>query len=208
MQLGPLPAGFDESYTITGCANPDYCGTFHRVAANCNCDERRFSCESDPTLCAGAPVYERDGGGALLYAERLQSRCGRGVARCPPDGCQGCQENVLIMCGEDLTRWRVVATRDHRDVEAALANCAGWDADGQRLSSELISNGRTLSYTREIPQALAPTAPDYNTRSSTGSNAGDRGWSRDYGLHVTDPYAYAITVTAGDGSATGDGGGH
>ena len=34
-RLGPLPAGFGESYTLAGCAAPAHCATFRRVAARC-----------------------------------------------------------------------------------------------------------------------------------------------------------------------------
>lgn len=78
-----LPDGFDESYTITGCAIPAHCGRFWRVAAHCtdttssvgNCPgQDSANGNTDPTLCDGAPVYQKpqgersgEGGGPVLY---------------------------------------------------------------------------------------------------------------------------------------------
>lgn len=60
-------AGFDGSYTITGCYNSAHCGTFTRVAARCTtgdyCSGGEFelSGNTDPALCDGAPVYQKGG---------------------------------------------------------------------------------------------------------------------------------------------------
>ena len=76
-----LPAGFAEAYTLSGCANGDHCGTFRRVAANC---ASGYHCpggagdngNTDRSLCAGAPVYQRGGAeGPVLY--RVEESDGR-----------------------------------------------------------------------------------------------------------------------------------
>ena len=71
----PLPPGFDEAYTLSGCANPAHCGTFRHVAAGCTdgnfcpggVGERSGS--MDPRLCDGVAVYQQRGGGdgPVLY---------------------------------------------------------------------------------------------------------------------------------------------
>jgi hypothetical protein len=76
--LGSLAEGFEESYTVSGCSIPEHCGVFQRVAAHCiassgSCPGGRYANgNTDPTLCDGAPVYQRQGdhgGGAaaILY---------------------------------------------------------------------------------------------------------------------------------------------
>ena len=63
--MGPLLDGFVETYTISGCSNPVHCGVFQRVAAHCtsgsgSCPGGRYANgNTDPTLCDGAPVYQR-----------------------------------------------------------------------------------------------------------------------------------------------------
>eukprot|EP01043_Picozoa_sp_COSAG02_P014153 COSAG02_NODE_578_length_20075_cov_93.607930_10_plen_879_part_00 len=62
-----LPAGFDESYTVSGChaQSAAYCGTFVHVLARCT--SQRY-CGTDPTVCARAPVYQLGGpDGPVLY---------------------------------------------------------------------------------------------------------------------------------------------
>ena len=78
MHNGRQPLGehcnieYAETYTLTGCSDPDHCGVFRRVAARCtggdgaaraSCPggQYEFSGNRDPTLCAGAPVYQRGG---------------------------------------------------------------------------------------------------------------------------------------------------
>ena len=64
---------FAESYTIAGCADPAHCGTFTRVPANCTSGDwcpggaREYFGNTDPTLCNGAPAYQKgDGDGPVL----------------------------------------------------------------------------------------------------------------------------------------------
>jgi len=83
-QLGP-PEGFDESYTVSGCANPSHCGVFRRTNAHCT-DTVNGRCpggdwfregangNTDAKLCDGVPVFQRvgqgggvDGSGPVLY---------------------------------------------------------------------------------------------------------------------------------------------
>lgn len=71
VQLAALPAGFDDSYSVS-CSEATHCGTFRRVAAHCtsgeNCPGGKYANgNTDPTLCFGAPTYQLDGGGAVLY---------------------------------------------------------------------------------------------------------------------------------------------
>jgi hypothetical protein len=66
-KLPTLPAGFAESYTLDGCADPvSHCGEYRRVAAACVDSDH---CPGDPSMCDGAPVYQRAGevGGPVLY---------------------------------------------------------------------------------------------------------------------------------------------
>ena len=70
----PLPAGFAEQYTISGCADGDHCGTFSRVLANCASGDYcpggwgEHSGNTDRSLCHGAPVYQHGGaGGPVLF---------------------------------------------------------------------------------------------------------------------------------------------
>jgi hypothetical protein len=80
--LVPLPTGFDEAYTLTGCADPAHCGTFRRVAARCTSDPDGYSpClnggtggymertgNTDLSLCDGVPAYQKGGSdGPVLY---------------------------------------------------------------------------------------------------------------------------------------------
>ena len=64
---------YADSYTLSGCQTAEYCGVFHRVAAHCaggdRCPGGRNARPgwSDATLCDGAPVFQRAGGGAMLY---------------------------------------------------------------------------------------------------------------------------------------------
>ena len=63
----PLPAGFAEAYTLSGCADSAHCGTFHRVAARCasgdHCPGGQYDYSgTDPSLCNGAPVYQKGSG--------------------------------------------------------------------------------------------------------------------------------------------------
>lgn len=77
-QRALLPPGFNDSYTLSGCKNPEHCGVFRRVAANCTGTASGNMCPgskdtrpsyTDPTTCDSAPVYQREGaaGGAVLY---------------------------------------------------------------------------------------------------------------------------------------------
>ena len=68
---------YADSYTLSGCSNPyaEACGVFRRVPAHCTAgsDARcpggaAANGNTDPTLCDGAPVYQRGGaGGAVLF---------------------------------------------------------------------------------------------------------------------------------------------
>ena len=77
-QRAPLPPGFSDTYTLSGCKTPEYCGVFRRVAAHCTRTDIGALCPgsagtrpsyTDPTTCDGVPVYQREGaaGGAVLY---------------------------------------------------------------------------------------------------------------------------------------------
>ena len=66
-------AQFADSYTLSGCATAAHCGVFGRVAAHCTDPMGWGRCPggdyarpgwTDATLCDGAPVYQRRGGGA------------------------------------------------------------------------------------------------------------------------------------------------
>ena len=51
---------------LSGCADGAHCGTFSRVAANCASGDycpggRHAHGDTDPSLCAGAPVYQHGG---------------------------------------------------------------------------------------------------------------------------------------------------
>ena len=70
---GSAPDGFADSYTLSGCGTAAYCGVFGRVAAHCTDPSGHGYCPggaharpgwTDATLCDGAPVYQRRGGGA------------------------------------------------------------------------------------------------------------------------------------------------
>jgi hypothetical protein len=78
----PLPAGFAESYAVTGCADPEHCGTFHRIVdiaavsdirrecATTKSDwcKSKFGTTNNPTMCYGAPMYQKDGDdGPVMY---------------------------------------------------------------------------------------------------------------------------------------------
>ena len=66
-------SSFAEAYTLSGCTNPDHCGTFRRVAARCAsgdyCPGGQYELSStDPSLCGGAPVYQKGGAdGPVLW---------------------------------------------------------------------------------------------------------------------------------------------
>ena len=84
--LGPLPAGFHESYLIdcTGClidctdcywreaatsyGEPAYCGVFHRVSAGCldSSDTYLDRCQEDSTVCDSVPTYRNEAGAVLF----------------------------------------------------------------------------------------------------------------------------------------------
>ena len=74
----PLPAGFNGSYTLAGCADPAHCGTFRRVLARCmsghycpgGMDRCHHWCSgsSDPALCGDAPTYQKDDGDGLVLS--------------------------------------------------------------------------------------------------------------------------------------------
>ena len=70
-------AMYADSYTLAGCSDADHCGVFTRVPAQCTSGhgwcaggELGKSGETDPTLCDGAPVYQKGGsgsGGPVLF---------------------------------------------------------------------------------------------------------------------------------------------
>jgi hypothetical protein len=74
--------GFAEAYTIAGGDDPAavHCGTFRRVLARCTsgdyCPGGRYAFgNTDPTLCNGAPAYQKgDGDGPVLL--RIQNSGG------------------------------------------------------------------------------------------------------------------------------------
>ena len=82
-RLGPLAAGFDESYTLSGCSNAAHCGIFTRVAARCTSGidycpggPGEPSGSTDTSLCNGAPVYQTGGAdGPVLF--RFEAGSGR-----------------------------------------------------------------------------------------------------------------------------------
>jgi len=61
---------YADSYTLAGCAAAAHCGVFSRVPARCT-DSGNARCpggasahgNADPTLCDGAPVYQKGGAG-------------------------------------------------------------------------------------------------------------------------------------------------
>eukprot|EP01043_Picozoa_sp_COSAG02_P056238 COSAG02_NODE_6641_length_3441_cov_5.384201_3_plen_156_part_00 len=70
-------AMYADSYTLAGCSNPNDCGVFKRVLAHCasgdHCPAGQYANgNTDPTLCDGAPVYQKssddvEGGGRVLF---------------------------------------------------------------------------------------------------------------------------------------------
>ena len=59
---------------LAGCADPAHCGLFRRVLARCtsgySCPggASEYSGSTDPTLCSGAPAYQKGGDeGPVLY---------------------------------------------------------------------------------------------------------------------------------------------
>eukprot|EP01043_Picozoa_sp_COSAG02_P028361 COSAG02_NODE_1715_length_11211_cov_8.483801_8_plen_692_part_00 len=78
-ELVPLPDGFAEIYVVSGCLDPARCGVFRRAVAHCTSVDSRHcpggdlaNGNTDPRMCDGAPVYQKDvadGGndGAVLY---------------------------------------------------------------------------------------------------------------------------------------------
>ena len=73
LPAGSAPDGFADSYTLSGCSTAAHCGVFGRVAAQCTDPTGYGHCPggdyarpgwTDATLCDGAPVYQRQGGGA------------------------------------------------------------------------------------------------------------------------------------------------
>ena len=135
----PLPAGFAEAYTLSGCTNTAYCGTFWRVAARCDTaigadiwtrgyycpgGAGEYSGSMDPSLCNGVPVYQKGGGdGAVLY--RGEGSSGR-------------------------TGWIVGDS-------SALETCGG-------LNGRAYLNGPANHPPYEGP----PTAPAYSTETGSG----------------------------------------
>ena len=63
---------YADSYTLAGCADAAHCGVFSRVPARCTGSGSDYArCpggasahgNADPTLCDGAPVYQKGGAG-------------------------------------------------------------------------------------------------------------------------------------------------
>ena len=78
-----MQALYANSYTLAGCSNADHCGIFTRVPAHCTdgysvfCPGGEFAGNTDPTLCDGAPVYQKGGsgsGGPVLLRYPASSR--------------------------------------------------------------------------------------------------------------------------------------
>jgi hypothetical protein len=66
-----VQALYADSYTLAGCSNADHCGIFTRVPAHCTSPDSIFCPggefahgNTDPTLCDGAPVYQKGGSGS------------------------------------------------------------------------------------------------------------------------------------------------
>lgn len=72
---GKVPAGFARSYTLDGCADfASHCGEYVLVPAHCTSgdqcpDGSAANGNADPSMCDGAPVYQRAGAtdGPVLY---------------------------------------------------------------------------------------------------------------------------------------------
>ena len=165
MQLVPLPDGFDDIYTVTGCSDESHCGVFTRVPANCasgyhcpggaNADDN-----TDPTLCNNAPVYQEGGpDGPVLFRSYYRAET---------------HQEATVLQGGVGTKWYVGPSHRLRDCEGGFYYLASVANPGP---------------------GDAPTAPGYS--------AGD-GW---VDVETMDNVR-TITVTAGDGSAIGGGGGH
>ena len=63
---------YADSYTLAGCAAAAHCGVFSRVPARCTGSGSDYAVcpggelahgNADPTLCDGAPVYQKGGAG-------------------------------------------------------------------------------------------------------------------------------------------------
>jgi len=63
---------YADSYTLAGCADAAHCGVFSRVPARCTGSGSDYAVcpggelahgNADPTLCDGAPVYQKGGAG-------------------------------------------------------------------------------------------------------------------------------------------------
>jgi len=105
---------YADSYTLAGCAAAAHCGVFSRVPARCT-DSGYDRCpggasahgNADPTLCDGAPVYQKGGAGG------------------------GGPVLLRIWDGSSGTRWRVVSNADY-----ALARCDPYGQGSFYLGSD------------------------------------------------------------------------
>lgn len=95
----PLPAGFSEAYTLSGCAVSAHCGVFRRVLARCVSGRYcpggyfHYSASTDPSLCDGAPVYQQEGGGFVLHRTPRSSYDGRTYwMLATPDALETCDD--------------------------------------------------------------------------------------------------------------------
>ena len=122
----PLPAGFTETVTISGCTNSEHCGTFHRVLANCTSGNRcpdgpaHYPDSTDPSMCHGAPAYQNDDGSVLYHHERSDGLTGWIVA----------DSSALENCGSILHHYMESAL-GQRGPPTAPAYSTGFNAWGQ-----------------------------------------------------------------------------
>ena len=143
----PLPAGFAEAYTLSGCSDLDHCGVFRRVAARCASGGRcpggwgefsEFSGSTDPSLCNGVPVYQKGGGDGPVLLRYEHSGSFR---------------------SDGYTLWSVGDS-------SALETCTGSSLYSGRNYHQAYIDGSWIDQAGSGP----PTAPAYNTGFNTDTN--------------------------------------
>jgi hypothetical protein len=145
-----LPGGFAEAYTLRGCANPAHCGVFTRVAATCTSGDlcpgganENSGNADDPSLCAGAPVYQRG------------NASGPVLLRYYYDSISTSSNNYNMGRYPSTTYWFVAES-------TALKDCLGEGAFyGHRSSQAGYWSGYVAS--EESRQPGPPTLPGYFT---------------------------------------------
>ena len=125
---------YADSYTLAGCTTATHCGVFTRVPARCTpgssarCPGEGYARgNTDPTLCDGAPVYQKGGAGTGPVLLRVY------------DGCSKCG-------GTESTRWFVTD-----NVDAALAQCH--HNNGVYLQSGSTPKGLSSAPTAQVYSA-------------------------------------------------------